>query len=65
MPNIGRLVEFAAIFGCETTELLTEVSPNPNDQANRIAQLLAGLEHADRQLIVEWVERLSARLLKH
>jgi transcriptional regulator with XRE-family HTH domain len=62
MPNIARLVEFAAIFGCEAAELLTEVSPRPDDQANRISRLLVTLEPADRQMIVEWVERLAGRL---
>ncbi|MDR1350056.1 MAG: helix-turn-helix domain-containing protein [Zoogloeaceae bacterium] len=62
MPNIARLVEFAAIFGCDAAELLTETSPRPNDQANRISRLLAALEPADRQLILEWIEQLAARL---
>jgi transcriptional regulator with XRE-family HTH domain len=62
MSNVARLVEFAAIFGCKAAELLTKVSTNQDDQANRISQLLAALDHADRQLIVEWVERLAERL---
>jgi transcriptional regulator with XRE-family HTH domain len=62
MPNIARLVEFATIFGCDAAELLTEVSPRPDDQANRISHLLMTLAPADRQLIMEWVERLAGRL---
>jgi transcriptional regulator with XRE-family HTH domain len=62
MPNIARLVELAAIFGCETAELLTEASLNPNDQASRVVQLLAALDAEDRLLIVEWVERLAKRM---
>ncbi|MDR2451826.1 MAG: helix-turn-helix domain-containing protein [Candidatus Accumulibacter sp.] len=62
IPNVARLVEFAAIFGCGTAELLNEVSPDPNVQANHISQLLAALNPADRRLIVEWIERLAGRL---
>ncbi|MDR0736298.1 MAG: hypothetical protein LBF51_05625 [Zoogloeaceae bacterium] len=42
--------------------MLTSVSPRPDDQANCIRQLLMTLDRADRQLIVEWVERLAERL---
>ncbi|SFI22746.1 Helix-turn-helix [Pseudomonas syringae] len=62
VPNIARLLEFAAIFNCEAAELLTEVSPRPDDQAIRISQLLKPLSHDDRQLIVDLVERLTKRL---
>lgn len=62
MPNVARLVEFAAIFGCEAAELLTEARPSPNDQASRISQLLSTLDRADRQFVMEWVERLTERL---
>ncbi|MDR2364349.1 MAG: helix-turn-helix domain-containing protein, partial [Zoogloeaceae bacterium] len=43
MPNVARLVELAAIFGCDTAELLTEASSRPHDQANRVSRLLATL----------------------
>jgi transcriptional regulator with XRE-family HTH domain len=62
MPNVARLVELAAIFGCETAELLTEASLNPNDQASRVARLLAALDSEDRRLIVELVGRLAERM---
>jgi transcriptional regulator with XRE-family HTH domain len=62
MPNIARLVEFAEIFDCDVAELLTEVSPRPNDQANRISRLMLMLAPADRQLMLEWLERLAERL---
>lgn len=61
-PNIERLVQFAALFGCETIELLTEASSNPDDQAAHIRGLLATLTPEDRQLVLEWVERLTERL---
>jgi len=64
IPNIARLLEFASIFECEAADLLTESSSRPVDQATYISQLLASISHADRQLVVEMVERLSERL-KH
>jgi transcriptional regulator with XRE-family HTH domain len=61
IPNIARLLEFAAIFGCDAAELLTEASPHPNDQAIHINRLLASMCQADRQLAMEILEHLSKR----
>ncbi|BAU72379.1 helix-turn-helix domain-containing protein [Metapseudomonas furukawaii] len=62
MPNVERLVELAAIFGCETADLLTEGSSRPEDQARRLQGLLSTLKAADRVLVLEVVERLVERL---
>ena len=62
MPNIERLVELATIFGCETADLLTEGSSRSEDQARRIYALLSRLEVADRDLVMDLVERLVGRL---
>lgn len=62
MPNIERLVELAAVFGCETAELLTEGSSRTEDQARRLHGLLVRLEAGDRELILDVVERLVERL---
>ncbi|AQZ33438.1 transcriptional regulator [Pseudomonas sp. LPH1] len=62
MPNIARLFDFASVFGCRAADLLSEVSPLPDDQAVRISQWLSLLDTSDRELIVETVERLSERL---
>lgn len=62
IPNIARLFEFAAIFECEAAELLSEASPRSDDQASRISQLLASVDLADRRLVLDFVERLVARL---
>ena len=62
VPNIERLVEFASIFGCEAADLLTEASSRPDDQATRISRLLIQLDHEDRLMVVELVERLVERL---
>lgn len=62
IPNIARLLEMAEIFGCGAEALLGEVSPLTDDQSRRIGRLLEPLDQADRQLIVEIIERLAARL---
>ena len=62
IPNISRLLEFAAIFECEAADLLTEASPRPDDQAQRISRLLATVGSTDRQLILGLVEQLVDRL---
>lgn len=62
MPNVERLVELATIFNCETADLLTEGSSRPADQARRLHDLLSRLEAPDRDLVMDVVERLVARL---
>ena len=62
IPNIARLLEFAAIFECGAAELLTEVSPRSDDQARRLYELLSLLDTADRQLVMTVVERLVGHL---
>ncbi len=65
IPNIARLLEFAAIFECGVAELLTEVSPHPDDQTRRLHDLLSTLSPHDRQLIMDVVERLANHLGLH
>lgn len=62
MPNVERLVELAAIFECETADLLTEGSSLPADQARRLQSLLTSLSAEDRLLVLDIVERLVERL---
>lgn len=60
MPNIARLMQLAAIFDCETAELLTETSARSTDQASRMADLITDLNHTERLLIMSMVEQLVA-----
>lgn len=60
MPGISRLMQLAAIFDCETAELLTETSTRSTDQASRMADLISDLNHAERLLIMSMVEQLVA-----
>ena len=62
MPTVGRLVELAEIFQCGIGELLFEVSPQANDQSNRIANLMGGLSREDRNFVLFMVEKLSLHL---
>lgn len=64
MPTIARLVEFASIFQCDTSDLLTETSNRSVDQAQYLDRLLSKLDHQDRELVVGMVEKLTARLAK-
>lgn len=62
LPTVVRLGEFAEVFQCDVADLVTEASSRPKDQARHIEQLLSGLTHEDRVLILEMVERLATRL---
>jgi transcriptional regulator with XRE-family HTH domain len=64
MPNVARLMELADTFDCDIADLLTEVSSRPSDQARHVARLLSGVGGKDREMIVEIVERLTARLAR-
>jgi len=60
--SVAKLFEFADLFECGVETFLLEGSWRPSEQAERIAQMLAGLPASDRQLLVDLVDRLSARL---
>lgn len=64
MPTVARLVELAEIFQCSTSELLTEASNLPADQADRLNRLLSNLDAQDREMLVEMFARLASRLAK-
>ncbi|OHX11745.1 transcriptional regulator [Chromobacterium sphagni] len=61
-PTLPRLLGLAQALQCGVNDLLAETSPNPSDQAAYLEQLLSPLSQEDRALVVEMVERLSARL---
>jgi transcriptional regulator with XRE-family HTH domain len=64
MPNVARLMQLADVFDCDIADLLTEVSSRPSDQAKHLARLLSGVSSKDREMIVEIVERLTARFVR-
>lgn len=64
LPTVVRLGELAEIFECGITDLVTETSARATDQAAHLAGLLSKLGSADRAMVVEIVETLTARLDK-
>jgi transcriptional regulator with XRE-family HTH domain len=62
VPTIIRLAELAQLFDCDVADLLRESSNRPTEQGIVLAQQLAQLGSADRELILELVARLSSRL---
>ncbi|MDR8394747.1 MAG: helix-turn-helix transcriptional regulator [Paraburkholderia sp.] len=60
--TVDRLVQLADIFGCNVADLLTQGSHRTTDQARYVSQLLGKLGTDDRTMVVEFVERLAARL---
>jgi len=64
MPTVTRLVEFANVFRCDPSELLAEGSSRSVNQAEYLDRLLSKLDSRDRELVVEVMEKLTARLAK-
>lgn len=54
-PTLGRLFEFADLYGCRVDELLLEASDRDTDQAAAIAHQIAGLSPwTDSSWRVSW-----------
>lgn len=64
LPTVFRLGELADIFECNIADLVTESSSRVADQSNHIARLLGRLGSADRAMVLELIETLSARLAR-
>tara|TARA_R110000851_G_scaffold315514_1_gene478027 strand:- start:12121 stop:12462 length:342 start_codon:yes stop_codon:yes gene_type:complete len=62
LPTVVRLIEFAEVFQCNVTDLMTQTSSRPKDQAQHVERLLSKLAQEDRIMILELVERLATRL---
>ncbi|SER33876.1 MULTISPECIES: helix-turn-helix domain-containing protein [Halopseudomonas] len=60
--TVVRLFELAEIFGCETAELLTVSSMKVDDQARHLSKLLGTLKPSDRQLLMDIMQQLGARM---
>jgi transcriptional regulator with XRE-family HTH domain len=63
MPTVARLLELAA---CLTAmpRLAGGVQQPPAEQAQHLAQMLARLDSADREMVLAMVEQLTNRLAK-
>ena len=62
VPTVVRLAELAQLFECELADFLRETSKRPTEQGIVLSQQLAKLDAADRELVLEVVDRLVARL---
>lgn len=58
MPAVARLMQMAEIFGCETSDLLTQSSVLTIGQSRRIQQLLAQLDEKERVQLLDIIEKM-------
>ncbi len=62
MPSLKRLEQFADIYECRISDLLTQSSHRTNDQVSYLYDLLSPLTEEDRTLILSVVKSLAKRL---
>lgn len=63
--SVERLFEFAELFGCDPTDLLSINSTNVDSQSYYLANLLSKLESTDRAKLLHVIEQLVEwKLLK-
>lgn len=65
IPSLARLVEFAELFKCPVETFFNKATGLKDDNANAIAQLLNNLNRADRQFVLELVEKTCIHLAKN
>lgn len=58
MPTVARLMQMAEIFGCETTDLLTQSSVLALDQSRQIQILLMELNEQERSHLLQIIESM-------
>ena len=63
-PSLVRLVQFAELFKCSVETFFNKATGLTDDNANAIAQLLDQLNRADRQFVLELVEKTCEFLKK-
>lgn len=64
LPTLPRLYDFALALDCGLTELISDASDDPADQASTIARKLANLAPDDRETVLAVVATLSTRLAR-
>jgi transcriptional regulator with XRE-family HTH domain len=60
--SVAKLFSLADLFGCGVETFFAEAARQLADQPDSTDRLLAGLSKADRQLVVQLVEKLADRL---
>ena len=64
IPSLVRLVEFAELFGCPVESFFNKATGLTGDNAAAIAGLLGPLKRADRQFVLEIIEKACGHLGK-
>ncbi len=64
VPSLARLVEFAELFKCPVETFFNKATGLTDDNAAAIAQYLNNLNRADRQFVLELVEKTCEHLGK-
>lgn len=59
VPNVPRLFEFAALFGCEPSDFLKR-SHRLSDQSHQFNELLSQLNTKDRIKLLQLIEEMVA-----
>ena len=62
LPSLARLVDLAELFGCPVERFVKRGSDLAADQASLLEELIGSLKKADRQFVVDLVERTCAHL---
>ncbi|UYZ84872.1 helix-turn-helix domain-containing protein [Entomomonas sp. E2T0] len=62
VPTVERLIKMAEIFDCPVSELLTETSNRPTDEAIYLQSLLSSVNEEDKQMLINMLEKLIIRL---
>ena len=62
IPSLVRLVEFAELFGCPVETFFNKATGLTGDNAAAIAGLLGPLKRADRQFVLELIEKTCGHL---
>ncbi|WP_199272468.1 helix-turn-helix domain-containing protein [Paraburkholderia acidisoli] len=60
--TVARLATLAEIYQCNIAQLVTESAEREDDQARALSAVLSRLPHADRALLIEWMNVFAARL---
>ncbi len=58
LPSVIRLMQFSELFACSTAELITPSGYHIDDYSRRIAQLLVELDNAEREQLLQIVEKM-------
>lgn len=56
--NVPRLFEFAQLFNCDVSDLLSATSQDINKQAQYLAQLLQKLNESERTKLLSLIEQM-------